>query len=157
MQERGTLILESGGWWKNRLLPALVTAAVSCLVTWLAIGVMGRHGVEGIALQAGSGILLLLLLWFLYPAVCKILPQAADFRTASWRLTDNELVLDGEAIPLERIVQVHQWDQNDSVTVNIETKGKNYLLKALSGGEQKERSVRLLLELVETLRNTLHL
>ena len=154
----GELILENGSWWKERLPAAAATALASALVVCPISLWLSRRGVEGLMLHIGGGILVLVLWWSLYPVVLGWLSKGSRDRIVSWTVTPDTLVLGEASIPRESIKMVHCWPNRNALgtsaagwTVNIETTGKNRVLRSLTEGEDVERSVRLLGELVAAL------
>ena len=147
----GELTLDSGGWWKNRLLAAVLTAAATLLIDLPVIRLLASRGVEGIAMQASSGVLTLALCWALYSMFSQYLPKAADTRTVTWVLTADTLTLGTDAIARDTIRMVHCWKKENGWTVNIETTGRNRLLRSLSAGEDAKRSALQLRALVIAL------
>ena len=99
-----------------------------------------------------------LISWMLYGLLDRALPSTIPIRTVDWSLTEDALTLGGQAIPRDTIRQVHCWPNRDALghslpgwTVNIETTGKNRVLRSVRSGAEAETSERLLRELVETL------
>lgn len=142
---------KTSGWWRNLLLPAALTAAATVLIDWLVITLLLRRAVEGIALQAASGVLTVALGWTFYKAFSQRLPKAAESRVLTWTLTADSLILGETSISRDSIRMVHCWKKGESWTVNIETSGKNHLLRTLSGGEGAKRSAQQMRALVTAL------
>ena len=79
-------------------------------------------------------------------------------KTSSWRVTPDTLYLGETAIPRSSIRQVYCWPNRDALghkgtgwTINIETTGKNQVLRSLTEGEDLERSVQQLRAMVVAL------
>ena len=87
-----------------------------------------------------------------------VLSHGGQSRRIAWELTDAALILDGETIPRETIKGVYCWPARDAFghsrngwTVNIETTGRNTLLRSLTSGDGAEASARELETLVRAL------
>ncbi len=81
----------------------------------------------------------------------KTLYPGGTVRRIAWELTDAALILDGKTIPRDAIRAVHCWANCDAfghtlpgLVVNIETSGKNTLLRSADGGEELAELVRAL-------------
>lgn len=92
-----------------------------------------------------------------YPMLRGLFPGGGE-RTLLWHVTPDTLVLGREEIPRGAIKAVHCWPNRDALghagagwTVNIETTGKNHLLRSLTEGEGLDQSVRQLRALVVAL------
>lgn len=154
---KGELILENGGW-KRRLPAAFVTILAEVAVLWPAISLMVRRGVHGLMLQISTAVLALVLWWVLYPAVSRLFFREQGSGRVRWALTGDSLTIGGDVIPLDTVKTVHCWANRSALgtadgglTVNIETSGKNRVLRSLRSGREAETSERLLRELVEAL------
>ena len=150
----GELLLEkkTGGRYAVTLLLACAAAGV---LTWL---VLSRLHMEGLALTVTAALLCYVLFRVLYPAVSQLIGKGEGGRTVTWTVTADALVLDGQSISRSSIKQVHCWPNRDALghqgggwTVNIETTGKNQILRTLTEGEDLERSVTGLRALVAAL------
>ena len=150
----GELLLEkkTGGRYAVTLLLACAAAGV---LTWL---VLSRLHMEGLALTVTAALLCYVLFRVLYPAVSQLIGKGEGGRTVTWTVTADALVLDGQSISRSSIKQVHCWPNRDALghteagwTVNIETQGKNQVLRSLKEGENVERSARQLRALVIAL------
>ena len=134
----GTILVEGRYAARQRLAAALITAAVTAVITLAAVMLAQRQGMAGIGLQAFSAALALVVLWVLFPAVCRILPHGAE--KIRWSLTDQALTLGETVIPLSQVRRLHCWQIREEITLNIETKGKNILLRCVDG-ELRQQSV----------------
>jgi hypothetical protein len=67
-----------------------------------------------------------------------------------WSIRNRVLTLGDIEIPQKSIKMVHCWQKNGAWTVNIETTGKNRLLKSADGAEAED-SIQSLYDLVEAL------
>lgn len=137
------------------VLTLLLACAAAGVLTWIALS---RLHMEGLALTVTAALLCYVLFRVLYPAVSQLLGKGEAVRTVTWTVTGGTLVLDGRNIPLDSIKQVHCWPNRDALghsepgwTVNIETTGKNQVLRSLKEGENVERSARQLRALVIAL------
>ena len=153
----GELILENGGW-KRRLPAAASTAVLVLLVVWPAVKLMVRRGVHGLMLQISTAVLALVLWWVLYPVVSRLFSKGEGREPVRWTLTGDSLTIGEDVIPLETVKTVHCWANRSALgtadgglTVNIETNGKNRVLRSLRSGQEAETSDRLLRELVEAM------
>ena len=153
----GELILENGGW-KRRLPAAAATAVLALLVVWPAVKLMVRRGVHGLMLQISTAVLALVLWWVLYPAVRRLFSKREGREPVRWTLTGDRLTIGEDVISLDTIKTVHCWTNRSALgtadgglTINIETTGKNRVLRSVRSGAEAETSERLLRELVETL------
>ena len=137
------------------VLTLLLACAAAGVLTWIALS---RLHMGGLALTVTAALLCYVLFRVLYPAVSQLLGKGEAVRTVTWTVTGDALVLDGRNIPLDSIKQVHCWPNRDALghsepgwTVNIETTGKNQVLRSLKEGENVERSARQLRALVIAL------
>ena len=153
----GELILENGGW-KRRLPAAAATAVLALLVVWPAVKLMVRRGVHGLMLQISTAVLALVLWWVLYPAVSRLFSKREGREPVRSTLTGDRLTIGEDVIPLGTVKTVHCWANRSALgtadgglTVNIETSGKNRVLRSLRSGQEAETSDRLLRELVEAM------
>ena len=153
----GELILENSGW-KRRLPAMAATAVAEAAVVWPAVALMLRRGVHGLMLQISTGVLVLVLWWALYPVLSRAFSKGKDSGRVRWTLTEEQLTVGSDAIPLDTVKMVHCWTNRSALgtadgglTVNIETSGKNRVLRSLRAGEEAAESERLLRELVTAL------
>ena len=153
----GELILENGGW-KRRLPAAAAIAVLALLVVWPAVKLMVRRGGHGLMLQISTAVLALVLWWVLYPAVSRLFFREKENGRVRWTLTGDSLTIGEDVIPLGTVKMVHCWANRSALgtadgglTVNIETSGKNRVLRSLRSGQEAETSDRLLRELVEAM------
>ena len=153
----GELILENSGW-KRRLPAMAATAVAEAAVVWPAVALMLRRGVHGLMLQISTAVLALVLWWVLYPVVSRFFSKGEGRGPVRWTLTEDRLTIGGDVILLDTIKTVHCWANRSALgtadgglTINIETTGKNRVLRSLRSGAEAETSERLLRELVEAL------
>ena len=134
-------IKRSGGWRKAAALG--ITAAVILLVMLPMARMLSARLQAGLMTQIGIAILVPVLIWLLYPQMMKLLPGGKRAcETLRWTIRDGVL------IPLKTIKMVYCWEKDGNWTVNIETTGKNQLLRSVEGDA---RSVRQLYALVDAL------
>lgn len=153
----GELILENGGW-KRHLPGAAATAVLALLAVWPAVKLMVRRGVHGLMLQISTAVLALVLWWVLYPVVSRLFSKGEGRGPVRWTLTGDRLTIGEDVILLDTIKTVHCWTNRSALgtadgglTINIETTGKNRVLRSVRSGAEAETSERLLRELVEAL------
>ena len=151
----GKLILEAEGTWKRIALVWLLSIAVTLAIV---IPLSAAVPWEGLSRGAVLAIAAYVLMRCAYRLFFTLLPQRETMRTVTWTVTEDALVLDGKIIPRSAIRNVHCWPNRDSLgysapgwTVNIETDGKNELLRSLTDGSPAETSAALLRELVAAL------
>ena len=113
---------------------------------------------EGLARAALAAVLAYVIFRVFYPVIAGALGRGQTGRTVAWRLDGETLDLGELAIPRASIKMVHCWPNRDALghagagwTVNIETTGKNHLLRSLTEGEGLDQSVRQLRALVVAL------
>ncbi len=113
---------------------------------------------EGLARAVLAAVLAYVIFRVVYPVIAGALGRGQASRTMVWRLSGETLYLDELAIPRASIKMVHCWPNRDALghqgtgwTVNIETTGKNQVLRTLTEGEELERSVTGLWALVTAL------
>lgn len=148
----GELTLKSG-WGKKNFLALVITAAVTLAVALPVLRMLAsraENGQLGLMTQVGVAIVVPIVIWLLYPQMRTLLGGEAR-QTLHWSLWDGVLTLGDAVIPQNTIKMVYCWKKNDSWTINIETTGKNYLLRALDEGTEKDRSIQRLYDLVDAL------
>ena len=94
----------------------------------------------------------------LYPVCTDLFSKGKTHSGGTWRVTEDTLYLNDLAIPRSTIKMVHCWPNRDALgheirgwTINIETTGKNHLLRSLTQGENAERSASQLRALITAL------
>ena len=150
----GELLVKTHSW--RETLPGLaLSIAVAAGVTLLA---MQYLSLTGFARGAAAAAIAYVLFRVLYPVCTKLFSRGTSARAGTWRVTPDTLYLNDTAIPRASIRQVHCWPNRDALghagagwTVNIETTGKNHLLRTLTEGEDVDRSVRQLRAMVVAL------
>lgn len=165
----GTILISAGSAGRTLMKLALslaVTLAVICLVWPFALPYLERVQVEpmwGIRNMTGlaRGVLVALGAYVIFALVRylleRLLPERGNTASVSWRVAGGTLTLGDDAIPLSTIRKVHCWpgrnilgQSTGNMVVNIETTGKNRVLRTLSG-EQAEESAAALERLVRAL------
>ena len=148
----GELTLEKSGWPR-----VAVTVAVVCVVdAALMVFLLPHLHLTGMAQAVVCALTAYLLFRLLYPALEGLLPGGK--RTVSWSVTATELRLGGDTVDRDTIKMVHCWPGRDALgnrrggyTVNIETTGKNFLLRSAAEGQDADVSARQLRALVVAL------
>ena len=151
----GKLILKAEGTWKRPALVWLLSFAVAVVIL---VPLASLLPLEGMARGAVLAIAAYVLVRCAYRLFSTLLPRQEVMRQMTWTVTEDALILDGKTIPRSAIRNVHCWPNRDSMgfstsgwTVNIETDGKNELLRTLTEGSPAETSAALLRELVAAL------
>ena len=151
----GKLILKAEGTWKRTALVWLLSFAVAVVIL---VPLASLLPLEGVARGAVLAIAAYVLVRCAYRLFSTLLPRQELMRQMTWTVTEDALILDGKTIPRSAIRNVHCWPNRDSMgfstsgwTVNIETDGKNELLRTLTEGSPAETSAALLRELVAAL------
>ena len=151
----GELILENNGRWKQTVPAVLVT----CLLAGGLLALcLRRLSLKGMGLAITAALLAYVLFRVLYPVFAQLFAKGERGQAGTWRVTPDTLYLNDLAIPRDTIKMVHCWPNRDSLgfstpgwTVNIETDGKNQVLRTLTEGSPAETSAALLRELVVAL------
>ena len=148
----GELTLERSGW--PRL--AATVAAVCALDAALMVFLLPHLHLTGMAQAVVCALTAYLLFRLLYPAISALLPGGQQ--SVSWSVTATELRLGGQTVDRDAIKMVHCWPGRDALgnrrsgyTVNIETAGKNFLLRSAAEGQDAEKSAAQLRALVSAL------
>lgn len=148
----GELTLEKSGW--PRL--AATVAAVCALDAALMVFLLPHLHLTGMAQAVVCALTAYLLFRLLYPAISALLPGGQQ--SVSWSVTATELRLGGRTVDRDTIKMVHCWPGRDALgnrrsgyTVNIETAGKNFLLRSAAEGQDAEKSAAQLRALVSAL------
>lgn len=132
-------------------LSFLVTAAVVLAVTLPMARLLLGSGKTGLLTQVGFAILVPVLIVLLQPQTEKLFSGGkSPAGTLPWHIADGALTLGETVIPLRTIKMVYCWQKGSAWTVNIETSGKNQLLRSVDGADEEE-SVQRLYELVDAL------
>lgn len=146
----GELIVKNNDSKKN-LLSFLITAVV-VLAVMLPLARMLRTQLEkGTMTQIGFAILIPVLIVVLRPEMMKLLPGGkTPVATIPWTIQNRVLMLGDVEIPQKTIKMVHCWQKDGVWTINIETTGKNQLLRSAEDAEAED-SIQSLYELVDAL------
>ncbi len=140
-------VKRKGGWQKAAALG--ITAGLILLVTLPIARTLLRQLETGLMTQLGIALLVPVLIWLLYPQMLKLMPGGKDAGAVlRWTIAGGVLTLGERQIPLTSVKMVYCWEKNGDWTVNIETDGKNELLRSVEGDA---RSVRQLYALVDAL------
>ena len=150
----GEVTLESEQNWK-RVLPALL---LSCVIAGgVCLTMLSILHLDGMGLAVTAALVGYVLFRCLYPLFEKSLPGGGR-RTLAWTVSGGRLTLGERTVPLSEIKNVYCWPNRDALgvdgpgwTVNIETTGKNLLLRSLRTQEEAERSALELRALVLAL------
>lgn len=147
----GEVTIKSSSGWQSRMLALLITAVVVIMLTLPVVRSLTARAQTGMMTQIGIAIVVPVLIWLLYPQMMKLLPGGQKKNeTLRWSIQSGDLTLGETVIPLRTIKMVHCWQKEGSWTINIETTGKNQLLRSAEG-EEAARSVRQLYALVDAL------
>ena len=132
-------------------LSFLITAAV-VLAVMIPLARMLRVQLEkGTMTQIGFAILVPVLIVVLRPEMEKLLSGGKEPNMAlPWSIANGVFMLGETQIPLKTIKMVYCWQRGSAWTINIETTGRNQLLRSVDGPD-KEESVQRLYELVDAL------
>ena len=151
----GKLTLESGGGWKHTVPVTALSILAALAAAWF---VATQLRLTGWTLTIAAALTAYVVFRMLYGLLDRALPSTIPIRTADWSLTEDALTLDGQTIPRDTIRQVHCWPNRDALghslpgwSVNIETTGRNQLLRSLAEGPLADRSVQQLHDLVDAL------
>ena len=150
----GELLIKTRSW--RQVLPGLILAAAAAAgLTFLA---MQRISLTGLAQGAVAALIAYVIFRVLYPMCTQLFSRGTEAQAGTWRVTPDTLYLGETAIPRSSIRQVYCWPNRDALghkgtgwTINIETTGKNQVLRSLTEGEDLERSVRQLRAMVVAL------
>ena len=148
----GELTLEKTNW-----MGTLFAVLVSVLIAGgLTVLIMSRLHVTGIGQAVTAGLGAYVIFRLLYPVTAGMFPGGRAETT--WAVTADKLVLGQREIPRSAIKMVHCWPNRDALghqgagwTVNIETTGKNELLRSRTGEKEAKQSARQLRALVVAL------
>lgn len=163
-------ILVSAGSGRRTLLRLVLSLAATAVVAYLlwpvALPFLERvhmeplWGIENMTKIARSAVVAVgVYVVFSLLSYCfeRLLPDNGETGTLPWRVEDETLTLGEVSIPLESIRRVHCWpgrnilgQSTGNVVVNIETTGKNQVLRSLDG-ERARESEAALEELVRAL------
>ena len=140
--------------WQRTLAAVLLGCLLDGVLMYFFLRRVELTGLaRGIVAALGAYVLFRLF----YPMLRGLFPGGGE-RTLLWHVTPDTLVLGREEIPRGAIKAVHCWPNRDALghagagwTVNIETTGKNHLLRSLTEGEGLDQSVRQLRALVVAL------
>ena len=154
----GKLILEQRDWKRPALVWGLSFVLTAAVLVPLAAALPWEGLLRGAALAVAAYVLVRCAYRIFSTVLFRGAADSAAYRTVTWTVTEDALTLDGKTIPRGAIRNVHCWPNRDSLgysrpgwTVNIETDGKNQMLRTLTEGSPAETSAALLRELVVAL------
>ena len=146
----GELIVKNNDSKKN-LLAFLITAVVVLAVMLPMARMLLTRAQTGMMTQIAIAILVPVLIVVLRPQMEKLLSGGKQpTETLPWSIRGGTLTLGEKEIPLKTIKMVYCWQKGSAWTINIETTGKNQLLRSVDGPDEEE-SVQRLYELVDAL------
>ena len=100
-------------------------------------------------LQVAAVVTAYILFRFIYPVVAGWMGRGEE-QTIPWTLTEESLTIGPRSIPRQSIRKVHCWpgrnalgQSTGNMVVNIETTGKNRVLRTLSGARAEESAASL--------------
>ena len=146
----GELIVKNKSGSKSAL--SFLITAVVVLAVMLPMARMMKNLLEkGTMTQIGFAILVPVLIVVLRPEMEKLLTGGKQtVTTLPWSIAGGALTLGETVIPLKTIKMVYCWQKGSAWTINIETTGRNQLLRSVSGPDEEE-SVQRLYDLVDAL------
>lgn len=141
----GKLLLEPDAQWGRSVPAAIVSVLASFLLVVVSYSALEtRVELEGIAFQVAAVVTAYILFRFIYPVVAGWMGRGEE-QTLPWTLTEQTLTLGTVSIPRDKIRKVHCWpgrnalgQSTGNMVVNIETTGKNRVLRTLSGDRAQE-------------------
>ena len=146
----GKLIVKNKNGTKS-VLSFLITAVVVLAVMIPMARMLLTRAQTGLLTQIGIAILVPVLIVVLRPEMDKLLSGGKQIsNTLPWVIQNGTLMLGDTEIPLKTIKMVYCWQKGSAWTINIETTGKNQLLRSVSGPDEEE-SIQRLYELVDAL------
>ena len=147
----GELIVKNKNGSKSAL-SFLITAVVVLAVMLPMARMLLTRMETGLMTQIGIAVLVPVLIVVVRPEMEKLISggKQQTARTLPWAITKGTLLLGETEIPLKSIKMVYCWQKGSAWTINIETTGKNQLLRSVDGPEEEE-SVQRLYELVDAL------
>ena len=139
--------------WQRTLAAVLLGCLLDGVLMYLFLRRVELTGLaRGIVAALGAYVIFRLL----YPMTAGMFPGGREETT--WMVTADKLVLGQTEIPLDTIKTVHCWPNRDALgqkgsgwTVNIETTGKNALLRSCTKEQEAKQSARQLRALVTAL------
>lgn len=138
---------------KKSLLAFLITAAVVLAVMIPMARVLLTRAQTGLMTQIAIAVLVPVLIVVLQPEMTKLLSGGKNKNTVAtipWSIRNRVLTLGDVEIPQKNIKMVHCWQKNGAWTINIETTGKNQLLRSAEGADAED-SIQSLYDLVDAL------
>lgn len=143
-----------------RLVLSLAATAAAAYLLWPTVepllervnvgamwGIQNMTKIARSALVAVGAYVVFSLLWYCFE---RLLPDSGEAGMLPWRVESGTLTLGEASIPLESIRKVHCWpgrnalgQSTGNMVVNIETTGKNRVLRTLSGARAEESAASL--------------
>lgn len=151
----GELLVKNRGGWRT-VLAVLLACVGAAALSFLFARFLPLE--SGLARGATIALLAYVLFRVFYPVCDDFFSKKAADRDGIWRVTEDTLYLNDLAIPRSTIKMVHCWPSRDALghsgggwVINIETTGKNHVLRSLTQGEDVERSATQLRAMVTAL------
>ena len=136
---------------KKNLLAFLITAAAVLAVMLPMARMLLTRAQTGMMTQIAVAILVPVLIVVLQPEMMKLLSGGKNpVSVIPWSIRNRVLMLGDAEIPMKSIKKVHCWQKNGEWTINIETTGKNRLLRSADGADAED-SIQSLYDLVDAL------
>ena len=146
----GELIVKSNDG-KKKLLAFLITAAVVLAVMIPMARMLLTRAQTGLMTQIAIAVLVPVLIVVVQPEMMKLLSGGKNpVSVIPWSIRNRVLTLGDIEIPQKSIKMVYCWQKNGSWTINIETTGKNQLLRSADGADAED-SIQSLYDLVDAL------
>ena len=153
--EGGHLLLAADADVKRTLIATAGAVACAAVISMVLLRYMPHSGPTA---AVGTAILAYVLYRVFYKSFFAMMAEKKLQGHMRWFVTKEEVVLGPTVIDRSAIRNVHCWPNRDALgnvlggwTVNIETTGKNHLLRSLKEGPDMERSVNSLHALVEAM------
>ena len=146
----GELIVKSNDG-KKKLLAFLITAVVVLAVMIPMARMLLTRAQTGLMTQIAIAVLVPVLIVVVQPEMMKLLSGGKNpVSVIPWSIRNRVLTLGDIEIPQKSIKMVYCWQKNGSWTINIETTGKNQLLRSADGADAED-SIQSLYDLVDAL------
>ena len=146
----GKLLLEPDAQWGRSVPAAIISVLASFLLVVVSYSALETQvDLDGIAFQVAAVVTAYILFRFIYPVVAGWMGRGEE-QTIPWMLTEESLTIGPRSIPRQSIRKVHCWpgrnalgQSTGNMVVNIETTGKNRVLRTLSGARAEESAASL--------------
>ena len=141
----GKLLLEPDAQWGRSVPAAIISVLASFLLVVVSYSALETQvDLDGIAFQVAAVVTAYILFRFIYPVVAGWMGRGEE-QTIPWTLTEESLTIGPRSIPRQSIRKVHCWpgrnalgQSTGNMVVNIETTGKNRVLRTLSGARAED-------------------